>query len=224
MSVSRPSVPRRGPAHDTAAPEEQIVAGERWPVRCKRALLARAIGALDACIASLQRLKTRAGGPQKADDTRPADRRRSAGQREAAPASPQAEPPQPRRRLRRLLIHLALMLAGGLGGMVLAYDLFSRLLEHQTTQIGRQREEISRQAKSLADSRKKSAEERAKRIEAENRLALIAQDLAEPPRPRREPAPAGRAPAGAARTGNCALGAGNIGAALKGCIDQFNRP
>ena len=182
MSVSRPSVPRRGPAHDTAAPEEQIVAGERWPVRCERALLARAIGALDVCIASLQRLKTRAGGPQEADDTRPADRRRSAGQREAAP---QAEPPQPRRRLRRLLIHLALTLAGGLGGMALAYDLFSRLLEHQTTQIGRQREEISRQAKSLADSRKKSAEERAKRIEAENRLALIAKDLAEPPRPRR---------------------------------------
>ncbi len=160
-------------------------------VRARQALLAAATAAIDKGIASLQRLRLRAGGAQQPDEDRDdanarvrAGRARERPGRPEARARPKGEPdaaeaaaPQPRRRLRSLLVYLSVMLAGAMGGMALAYDLLAQLLDQRSAEVDRQEIKLSKLSKSMAELKGKLGVQEAKRTEAQTRLAAaVAQD------------------------------------------------
>ena len=272
MSTAHVPRARRTPACDDIARAEQVDAADGWPDRLRRflltkavaasacakhALLAMAAAALDTGISSLQRLRTLAGGAQDADEGRDDERRRPGKRapRERRDAEPEAPRPVARkpRRLRSLLVHLCVMLAGGMAGMALAYDLLAQLLDRQSASISRQEIKLSKYVKLVAEFEKKLDLGQAQRIEAETRLAaavaenekkLIEQQakrtaaekqlatvLAEHANnvPRQEIGSGdGRSAASngqlsSARSGNCTLGGSNIRSALIGCVDELNR-
>jgi hypothetical protein len=215
-----------------------------------------ATAVLDAGIALLQWLRKRAGGAQdanrEADEDRPGSRRdRPGGRRDAAAplAEAEAQAPKPKRRLRTLLVYLSVLLAGGMGGGVLAYDLLEELLDHQFAESERLEAMISKHSKSIATTQKNLEEAQAGRIEAEKKLEaslaeytkstaelqkkldetekrLETMPAAERASTAQGPSPVSRGSAARKapplKTGNCALSSGNI-AALKGCIENFNR-
>ena len=223
--------------------------------RAKHALVPGVVAALDSCISSLQWLRSRARGADDAEERRDGGlcRPRNHGtptQRAADPEVQQAI--APRRRLRGLLVYLSVMLTGGMGGTVLAYDLLARLLDHRSAEIGRQEIKISKFSKSVAglkreldsaqakrteaetqfaaaaaEDGKKLAEQAALRAEAETRLASALAGRASNPRWQEEP----RSRRGAARggqtgwtkAGDCTLGSGNIRSVLNGCIADMDR-
>jgi len=175
---------------DTAAQEP--VADDGWRVRARQLLLAKAIAAsarakhvllaaataaIDTGIASLQRLRKRAGGAEHPDERRDHDRERpgkraTTKRRGGEAAAEETIAPKPRRRLRSLLVYLGVMLAGGMLGMALAYDLLAQLLDHQSAEIKRQEVKMSKYSKSVAELKKKLDQQQAKQIEAETRLAV----------------------------------------------------
>ncbi|MGP1675583.1 MAG: hypothetical protein ACTS6J_00310, partial [Burkholderiales bacterium] len=208
-------------------------------------------------IASLQRLRRRAGGAQDPDERR--DHARERPGKPATTVQPGGEPaaeetvaPKPRRRLRSLLVYLAVMLAGGMGGMALAYDLLAQLLEHRSAEIRRQEVNLSEYSKSmaelkqeldqrqakqteaetrlaaaLAESEKKLGELQQKRAEAETRLASALAARASSPQRRADSGSrlgaARNGQAGRSRAGDCTLGSGDIRSVLSGCIADMNR-
>lgn len=175
---------------DTAAQEP--VADDGWRVRARQLLLAKATAAsarakhvllaaataaIDTGIASLQRLRKRAGGAEHPDERRDHDRERpgkraTTKRRGGEAAAEETIAPKPRRRLRSLLVYLGVMLAGGMLGMALAYDLLAQLLDHQSAEIKRQEVKMSKYSKSVAELKKKLDQQQAKQIEAETRLAV----------------------------------------------------
>jgi hypothetical protein len=219
-------------------------------------LFAAATAAIDTCIASLQRLRKRAGGAVHPDER--SDQIRERPGKRATTARPRGEPaaeqtiaPKPRGRLRGLLVYLGVMLAGGMGGMVLAYDLLAQLLDHRSAEIKRQDVKVSKYLKSVAGLKKELDRQQAKQIEAETRLAAALAEnekkLGELEAKRAEVETrlastlAGRASipqrqedigsrgaarsgqAGSIRAGNCTLGSGNIRSVLNGCIADMDR-
>jgi septal ring factor EnvC (AmiA/AmiB activator) len=137
-------------------------------------------------------------------------------------------------RLRSLLVYTGVMLAGGLGGMALAYDLLAQLLDQRSAEIRRQELRVSTYSKSLADLEIKLDQQQARRIEAETRLAATLADserkLSELQAMRAETrtqlasAPAGHpGQAGRIRKASCTLGSGNVRSVLNGCIADMNR-
>ena len=239
--------PDRSREPDEALRDEEAPAGPRWQVRLKHRLQARAIVILDAGIAALQGLKTRAGAQEEAGE----ERRLGSHALEPEQA---IEAPVPKRRLRRFLIHVLLMLIAGTLGMSFSYRLLSKILSDQSDRIRTQRDEIraynradQEKAVQLAKILKSLDAEHARRVELEQRLsepAAQAPKAETPPKEAvaedRQPAPkqglsrsgAAAAPSRAStfspsapqKTGNCDLTAGgNSPDALKRCIDAFNR-
>lgn len=157
--------------------------------------------------------------------------------------APAAAPP--RRRLVQLAGYAAVLLAGASIGGAGAYALLAGALSEQSAEIGRQQEALAQQNALLAgyerilvldhrqleaeqarlatqekafDADARKLEERKARLaETERRLAQLRQERAAP-----APAAGAKAADGAPRSGNCDLRGGNIGAALKSCIDEFN--
>jgi len=225
--------------------------------RAKHLLLAAATAAIDTGIASLQRLRQRAGGAEDPDERRDHDRKRP-GKRATMerpgdkPAAEEPVVPKPRRRLRSLLVHLSVMLAGGMGGMVLAYDLLAQLLDHRSAEIKRQEIKMSKYSKSvaalekklgqqqvkqtetetrlaatLAENEKKLGELQTKRAEAETRLASALAGRVSDLRRQEDTGGSGGAArsgqAGWARAGNCTVGSGDVRSVLTGCIAGLDR-
>jgi len=244
--------------HNARPSAEEPVAEESLPAHARRLLRSRvssaATAVLDAGIALLQRLRKAAGGTQdaQADDGRPGARNGRPGGRHddsALPVETEAEAPKPKRRVRALLVYLCLLLAGGMGGGALAYNLLENLLNRQMAENRRIEAATAKQVKSAATTQKKLEEEQTLRIEAEKNLkeslADYAKSAAEKQKkldeaekqlatmlaagrtrnvPQLSPAGSGRAGGKAhpPKAGNCTLNSNNI-AALKDCIDDFNR-
>lgn len=133
-------------------------------------------GVLDSGIALLQRLRGHTGGAQDADAEAGEDRSRPRSARQvgrdaAAPSDEaQAEVPKPKRRLPGYLIYFCVLLAGGMGGGALAYELLAKALDRQGTESRRLEAAISKQSKSVASNQKKLDEAQAKRAEAEKKF------------------------------------------------------
>lgn len=250
--------------------------------RAKQMLLAAATAAIDKGIASLQRLRQRTGDTQqphegrddehgregdtrgrRGNDAREGDARegdtRGRRGKPGTGAGPKGEPaagesvaPKPRRRVRSLLVYLSVVLAGGMGGMALAYDLLAQLLDRRSAEVHRQGVKLSGNSKSMAELKQRLDQGQAKQTEAETRLAAalaenektlgeLQQQRAEAQsRPanaltgragnpqRREDGGSSQGGAGngqAAWTGagDCNLGSGDIRSMLSGCIAEMNR-
>jgi len=265
------------PDADTAV--EEPVADGAWPLRawrslraragaaCARAmqmLLAAATAAIDQGIASLQRLRQRAGDTEQPhegrddDDAREGDilkRRGKPGTGVGPKGEPAAEEPvapKPRRRLCSLFVYLSVMLAGGMSGMALAYNLLAQLLDRRLAEVHRQEVKLSENSKLMAELKQKLDQGQVKQTEAETRLAAALAEnektLGELQQKRADAqmrlasAPAGRAgnpqrredggssqggarngQAGRTSAGECNLGSGDIRSVLSGCIAEMNR-
>ena len=265
------------PDADTAV--EEPVADGAWPVRAWRSLRARASAAsarakqmllaaatavIDKGIASLQRLRQRVGDTEQSHEGRDDDHAREGDTRgrrgkpgtgvgpKGEPAAEESVAPKPRRRLRSLLVYLSVMLAGGTGGMALAYDLLAQLLDRRSAEVHRQEVKLSENSKLMAELKQKLDQGQVKQIEAETRLAAALAEnektLGELQQKRAEAetrlasAFAGRAgnpqrredggssqggarngEAGWTGAGDCNLGSGNIRSVLSGCIAEMNR-
>jgi len=182
---------KRASAHAAETAAEEPVVEDGWQIRARQLLRARVTAAyarakqilsasttaaIDKGIATLQRLRKRTGGAERPDECRANDRERPA--KPAPTQRTKGEPvalapiaPKPRRRLRSLLLYLGVMLAGGMGGTALAYDLLARLLDRQSAEIKRLEVKLSKYSKSAVEMRKKLEQQQAKQIEAETRLA-----------------------------------------------------
>jgi hypothetical protein len=179
----------RAAAHDAESEAEDRVVDDSWRIhaqqllsagasaasaRAKRMLRGAATAAIDAGIARLQRLRERTG-----DAKQPPERVDRDGERRAKRATAErpedavaeAVAPVPRRRVRRLFVYMSVMLAGGMGGSVLAYGLLAQLLDRQSAEIRRQEIVLSKLSKAAAESKNKLERQQAARIEADARLA-----------------------------------------------------
>lgn len=265
MSTSQPTAALHArspnplaPARDARASTEERVAEESLSAHARRLLRARASAAatavVDAGIATLQRLREKAGGAQHADGAADEDRRRPrddrfGGRRDAAAPTAAVQAPAPKRRPRAFLVYLSVLVAGGMGGGALGYNLLAKLLDRQVAESRRLQATLSKHSKSaaaarkelenaqtrrieaekkleasLADHAKSSAEKQAKLDEAESRLGtMLAAERARNPQP---PLPVSRGSAGAkalpVKTGNCKVDKSNV-SALKDCINDFYR-
>jgi hypothetical protein len=156
------------------------------------------------------------------------------------------------RRWRSLPGYAAAILVGAVAAGSGAYFFLSGLLTRQATEISQRQEEIAEQKallagyerilvletrkieeeqarlagqeKALALDHKMLGEDQAKLDEARKRLALLQQERTKGIyRPDAVPSPGNKASSGSAGTGGCDVRAGNVGATLKACIDEFNR-
>lgn len=263
MTIAHAPGASRALAHDDDIAAEDPAAAKAWQVRArlwllvravavcargKRALSAAATVALDKAIASLQALRKCTGAAEEQDSARERGRpeKRTTAQRlKEEPAAKAAIAPKPRRRLRGLLLYLSVMLAGGMLGMAVAYDLLAQLLERRAVEIERKEAKLSAYSKSLTELKKALKHEQAQRTTAQERLmASLAQNkkiLGELQAPRTQAelhaasmpdARAGGAwpqehargtQGGWTRSGDCTLGGGDVRAALAGCIADMNR-
>jgi hypothetical protein len=179
--------------------------------------------------------------------------RKAGWRRESAPAEDKEVAKAEPRRWRGLLAYMTAALIGALAGSGGAYYLFSGVVAHQSAEISRQQEEIAQQKallsgyekilvlenrkieveqakltdqeKALAQDHKKLEEDQAKLAEAKkSQWAQLEQDRAKNAyRPDAAPPAGNKAQPGTARTGDCELRSGNIGDALKNCLQEFNR-
>lgn len=181
MSTAQPDAATRTPARAPRAPAEETLAQESLYAHAERLarsrLRALACGVLDPCIALLQRLHKCAGGAQDPDAQAGEERsglrnaRPGGGRGAAAPSDEaQAEAPKPKRRLLACLIYSGVLLAGGMGGGALAFELLAKLLDRQATESRRLQAAIAKQSKSVAANQKKLDEAQTKRAEAEKKL------------------------------------------------------
>ena len=246
------------------AEEEAVAVDTAWPARARQwiyakvgaprtrakcAVQAAVVAALDKCIAGLQRLRKRAGGAERQDERR--ERGRSGTRATATPAADDATVEtaieRKPRRLRTLLICLCILLAGGMLGTALAYDLLAQLLDRRGAEIERDKAKLARHSKSvaalktalekqqagraateeklaaaLADAEKKTGELQTQRAEAE---AHLARALAARSAGQQSPDTGGgkSAQGGWTRSVNCALGSGDVRSALAGCVADMNR-
>jgi hypothetical protein len=255
----------RAPARAPRDADDASVADQRETLtaHAKRVLRTRlaatACGVLDPCIALLQRLRTLSGCAPDAnaeageDAFRPGKAKGGRGRdAEAGTEAAEAEAPKPKRRLLTFLIYFSILLAGGMGGGALAYELLASLLERQGAESRRVEAALSKQSKSTASNEQKLAQAEAKRAEAETKLAEAkarqaevekkleaalndSKAVAEKQKKLDEAvklldslrgAPAGRSgtegKARAPKSGDCTMVAGNV-SALKECLEGFNR-
>lgn len=209
--------------------------------RVLRTRLSAMVGAvLDPGITFLQYLRKAAGFAQAGEDDaksrkdRPGARPEPAAPSAAAPAATAAT--KPKRRLRAMLVYLSVLLAGGMGGGVLAYDLLDKLLIYHFTENRRLEAAFATQSWSAETTRQTLEETQSKHSEAEKQLAALRAEHAKlvaegkdklvlaPTRA--ETLRAGHVPvlpANAVNSSNCKAIAGNDLNALMDCIHKFNR-
>lgn|GEM_PF-2241966 len=137
-------------------------------MRLLRSRLSAAVnGVLDPVIASLQRMRTAAGGEPEAggdaDRSRPGNDR-AGGKRDdaAAPGEADAGASKPGRRLPSFLAYASVLLAGGMGGGALAYNMLSVLLDHQFAESRQLEGKMAGHAKAIEDIQGKLDDEQAK--------------------------------------------------------------
>lgn len=159
----------------TREPTDEPLAAETLAAHARRALRtgvrARVTTALDAGIAFLERLREKTGGVrEKAEDI---DGRRRSARRGASAAADETpgDVPRPKRRLRALLIHLGVLLAGGIGGGVLAYTLFQQQLDRVLTDSLHRDAARAKQAQPATDIQQAFEDARVQRGDAEKKLA-----------------------------------------------------
>lgn len=159
----------------TREPTDEPLAAETLAAHARRALRTgvrtRVTAALDAGIAFLERLREKAGGAR--DKTEDIDGRRRSARRGASTAAGETpgDVPRPKRRLRALLIHLGVLLIGGIGGGALAYTLFQQQLDRVLTDSLRRDAARAKQVQPRADIRQAFEDARAQRDDAEKKLA-----------------------------------------------------
>lgn len=174
-STAPAASPRSREPTDEPAAEETLAAHARRALRTR--VRTRVTAVLDAGIGFLQRLRTQAGGePEKAED--PGDRRGARPDRSEArgsASSPPGETPveaaKPKHRLRAFLIHLGVLLIGGIGGGALAYTLFQQQLDRVLDDSQRREAALSKQTRSSAEIQKAFDNEQTQRADAEKKLA-----------------------------------------------------
>lgn len=241
MSTPQPNNAVRAlPARVARASAEEPAVEETLGAHANRLLRARlsaaATAVLDPGIALLQWLRKAAGGAQNAeageDDNR--SRKDRPGGRPEAAAPADAEAPRPRRRLRSFLVYLSVLLAGGMGGGALAYDLLEKLVIYHLSENRRLEAALSTQSKSADSTRQELEQAQARRIEAEKKLTALRAENARPAperqdklaqaaaRPEMALGSAGRQ-APPPKTVDCSVIAGNDVSALMDCIHKFNR-
>lgn len=201
MNKPQPAAVKHAPAHMPRAEAEETSAEESLPHHARRLagfrLRAMVRAILDPFIALLQRLRKRGGAAQgsdeeeEEDDSRPArDRQRKARpggahdkgghEREGKDeGSVESEAPKPQHRVRAFLIYFSLVLAGGMLGGALAYELLAKLLERQAADNRRLETSVAKLTKSAASNQKKLEEAEAKRAEAVKQLAEAEKKQAE---------------------------------------------
>ncbi|MDA8129197.1 MAG: hypothetical protein M0Z73_10935 [Betaproteobacteria bacterium] len=159
----------------TREPTDEPLAAETLAAHARRALRtgvrARVTAVLDAGIAFLERLREKAGGAR--EKTEDIDGRRRPARRGASAAAGETpgDVPRPKRRLRALLIHLGVLLAGGIGGGALAYTLFQQQLDRVLAESLRREAARAKQAQPGADIRQAFEDARTQRDDAERKLA-----------------------------------------------------
>jgi len=181
LNAVQPAAAKRPPAREsrepTEAAEESLTHHAERVVVSRLHAMMRAV--LDPCIALLQGLRKATVGSEVADDDAGEEQSRSrsarpGGARDAHARADEdeaaAEVPKPKRRLLSYLIYLSLLLAGGMLGGALAYELLAKQLYRQSTEIQRVQTALSKLSKSTASNEKKYAEAQAKRVDAEKKL------------------------------------------------------
>ena len=178
MNATLPAA-ERAPAHAPRAGAEESATDESLSHHAKRLASSRlhAIerSVLDPVIALLQRLRKATGAAEGAEEEGAEDRSRSKKTKpgrglDADEDEAEAEAPKPKGRLLKFLIYFSVLLAGGMVGGALAYELLASLLDRQATESRRLEAAMSKQSKSVASNKKKLDEAEAKRAEAEKKL------------------------------------------------------
>lgn len=221
-----------------ATPDKPAVEDAPAETTLRSRLLTALTTVLDARHALRRRLGRKTGElPKEANS---AEREGPEAPHDEAVATPDesTESPRPRRRLRPVLIQGGILLAGCIGGGVLAYSLFQHQLGQQLKDSQRREAALAKQTQPVSDIRKALDAEKARRIAAEEKLAAAAAAYAKSTAEKQkaldaaETHPArlylaeGSRPDGPGtrplRSGDCTLDPKNIGA-LKRCIEEFNR-
>jgi hypothetical protein len=183
LNTAQPAAATRAPARAPRDQVEESAAEETLRHHANRLVRSRlsaaACAVLDPCISLLQRLRAGAGGAQDADANADEDSPRSRNARPgrgrdalagAEEGEAEAEAPKPKRRLLTFLIYFSVLLAGGMAGGALAYELLAKLLERQAMESRRVEAAALKQSKSVASNQKKLDEAQAKLAEAETKL------------------------------------------------------
>lgn len=247
--AEKPTDDQHGRPREENPEKEEVSAHPRGHGRVKQALKAGTVAVLATLIASLERLKSRAGGQTEGREEAREDKGASRHAAEPKKAV-EATLPLPRSRLRRVLTDVMLILVAAIIGMSFAYRLLSKVLSDQSEKIRIQMEEIKaynlenqEKATHIAELMKEVDMQRAKLIEAEKRLSETVGKPPEPESRAKDTEPRKQAPkiaiaktvqpsqastfkpaSAPAKTGNCDLLAGDQSAeALKRCLDNFNR-
>jgi hypothetical protein len=239
---ARPQAPSSRPSAREPAVDESLAAHANRVLRAK--LTAAIVCVLDPAIALLQwfRKAAGAGDAEAGEDDRGSRRDRPGGRPEdgGVPAAETAAA-RPRRRLRAFLVYVSVMLACGMGGGALAYELLEKLIIYGYSENGRLEAALSAQSRSAAAARQELEQAQARRIDAEKKLAALRAEHAGSAAGRQDklaqadtrseaaravnaqaPQPAGRQ-APPSKTVDCGVIAGNDVSALMDCIHKFNR-
>ena len=232
---ARPQAPGSKPSAREPAVEETLAAHANRVLRAR--LTAAIVCALDPAIALLQWCRKAAGArdAEAGEDERGSRRDRPSGTSEDAGAQA-AETAGPKRRLRAFLVYVSVMLACGMGGGVLAYELLERLVIYGYAENGRLEGALAAQSRAAATARQALDQAQAGRIEAEKKLAALRAERAGPaaaavvgPDKLAQANTRPEAPQSAGRqvpppkAVDCGVIAGNDVSALMDCIHKFNR-
>jgi hypothetical protein len=248
LSTSQPNAAAhavaRGPERAARASAPEPAVEESLAAHANRVLRARLTAAvvcvLDPAIALLQWFR-KAAGARDAEDGHGSKKDRPGGRPgDAALLAAETAAPAPRRRLRAFLVYVSVMLACGMGGGALAYELLEKLIIYGYSENGRLEAALTAQSRSAAAARQELEQAQAGRIDAEKKLAALRaehagaaarQDKLAQADTRSEaaravnaqaPQPAGRQ-APPPKTVDCGVVAGNDVSALMDCIHKFNR-
>jgi len=183
LNTAQPAAAKHPPARESREPTEESAGEESLTHHAERVVVSRLRvmmrTILDPCISTLQGLRKRTVGPEDADEEAGDSRRgsrnaRPGGGRDAAERADEGdeadEAPRPKRRLLTYLIYFSMLLAGGMIGGALAYELLASLVNRQAMESRRLEAAMAKQSKSAASNEKKLAEALSKRVEAEKKL------------------------------------------------------
>lgn len=182
MSTAQ-TAPEHPPARAPRATDEDAPGAETLQHHARRVVVSElhAVerGILDPIISLLQRMRRGAGAADGAEEEDGGGHARSGrgkpgGGRDAGARAEaddeQEEAPKPKRRLLTFLIYFSALVAGGMIGGALSYELLFKLLDRQATESKRLEAAMAKLNKSTASNQNKLDEALAKRAEAEKKL------------------------------------------------------